>query len=58
MKTILKLLGRCSQIVGGMHSNYWGDISSHPLRVLAPLLAMVKFQVYEVAKFRKCMYSE
>ena len=32
MKTILKLLGR-------IQSSYWGDISPHPLRVLAPLRA-------------------
>ena len=33
MQTIVKLLE-------GMQSNYWGDISPHPPRVSAPLVAV------------------
>ena len=28
-----------TQIIGGIQSNYWGDISPHPARVSAPLYA-------------------
>ena len=45
-----------AQIVGGDTVKLLAPMNNP--RVSAPLLAKVKFQVYVVAKFRKCMYNE